>query len=149
MDPLARFLEYAAAFEEAVRTDDWSALEPFFTENAVYEVTGSPTFEVRHEGRDAVFAGLKSSLDALDRRFESRTVEMLEGPLERGGAVWMKWRAGYSGPGVPELCIDGRKTAFFEGDRIQRLVDDIPLEMGAITEHWMSHYQSMLLPAPA
>ena len=58
MDPLARFLEYAAAFEEAVRTDDWAALEAFFTEDAVYEVIGSPTFEVRHEGRDAVFASL-------------------------------------------------------------------------------------------
>ena len=42
MDPLARFSEYAAAFEEAVRTDDWSGVEPFFTEDAVYEVTGSP-----------------------------------------------------------------------------------------------------------
>ena len=73
---------------------------------------------------------------------------MLEGPLEREGAVWFKWRLGYSGPGVPELSMDGTETAYFEGDRIQRLVDHIPLEMGAITEHWMSHYQSLLLPIP-
>ncbi len=145
MDPLARFIEYASAFEEAVKSDDWSTLESYFTEDAVYEVTGSPAFAVKCEGRESVFAALKASLDALDRRFETREFEMLEGPTSREGVVRFKWRVCYRGPGVPELVIDGWEAAYFEGDRIQRLVDDIPMEMGSITEHWMNHYQSLLL----
>ena len=40
MDPFSRFREYAASFEEVVKTDDWSLLEPYFAEDAVYEVIG-------------------------------------------------------------------------------------------------------------
>ena len=38
MSHIARFAAYAAAFEEAVASDDWSPLEPFFTDHVVYEV---------------------------------------------------------------------------------------------------------------
>ena len=34
------FMEYAAAFEQTYVDDDWSRLEPFFSEHAVYEVRG-------------------------------------------------------------------------------------------------------------
>ena len=40
MGEIERFGEYAAAFEVAFEKDDWSVLEPFFTENAVYETFG-------------------------------------------------------------------------------------------------------------
>jgi hypothetical protein len=144
MEPLARFLEYAAAFEKVVETDDWKLLEPFFTEDAVYEIRGTEPFSARHRGRDAIFEGLKRSLDAMDRRFETRELEVLEGPELREGAVWLKWRASYRSPGVPELVLDGVETAEFEGDRIVRLTDIVPLEMSAITRHWLDHYESLL-----
>jgi hypothetical protein len=119
-----RFADYAAAFERTVETNDTSHIEPFFTEDAVYETTGGPPFEGLQEGRDQVFAHLIGSLDGLDRRFATREIEVLEGPLEREGNVWMRWRARYTKPGLPDLVIEGDETAHFEGDRIRRLVDD-------------------------
>jgi hypothetical protein len=147
MDALTRFQEYAVAFEEVFRSDDWSALEPYFTENAVYEVLGGAPFAGLHEGRDAVFAHLKSSLDGFDRRFASRKLELLEGPVLRDGSVWFRWRASYGSPGLPELVIDGEETLSFEGERIQRLEDAFSPEMSSITESWFAAYGERLPPA--
>ena len=144
MDPIDRYKEYAAAFEDVVKSDDWTLLESFFTEDAVYELVGAEFFEGRHEGREAIFAALKASLDSFDRRFETRELEILEGPALKEGAVWMRWRASYRSPGVPELVIDGQELASFEGDRIARLVDVFPLEMGPITQYWFEHYGDQL-----
>ena len=111
MDPIKRFLEYAAAFESVYKDDDWSLLEPYFTEDAVYEITGGPPFEGRHEGRDAVFAGLEQAVNSFDRRFDSRELEVLEGPELRDGAVWLRWRATYRVEGAPELRLNAIPTA--------------------------------------
>jgi len=123
MDPVERFQEYADAFEVVFDTDDWSTLEPFFTEDAVYEIHADPPFGARTEGRDAVFEALKESLDANDRRYDSREMEYLEGPLLRDGAVWMAWRITYTAGDAPELVFEGEETAHFEGDRIVLLED--------------------------
>jgi len=146
-DTLARFLEYAAAFEKVVETDDWSGLEPYFAEDSVYHVSGPPPFAGRHEGRESVFAALKASLDNLDRRFETRQVDMLEGPELRNGGVWFRWRASYRSPGLPELVIDGEESVVFEGSQIQELKDHLEPQMGGIAESWIQHYGAML-PAP-
>jgi len=37
MNIVGRYQAYAAAFEESYLDDDWSHIEPFFTEYAVYE----------------------------------------------------------------------------------------------------------------
>jgi hypothetical protein len=42
MTATERFFAHALAFEKAVKDDDWSALEPFFHEDAVYEVWLGP-----------------------------------------------------------------------------------------------------------
>lgn len=149
MDPIARFNEYAATFEKVFESDDWSLLEPFFAEDVVYELTGAPLFAARHAGRDAVFAALKVSLDNFDRRFATRQLEFLEGPRLRDGAVWMRWRGDYSGPGLPNLVIDGQESAWLENDRIVRLLDFIPLEMGHLAQYWFEQYGNRLPPAPA
>ena len=44
---LERFGQYAAAFEQAFESDDWSVLEPYFTEDAVYESSASPSLAIR------------------------------------------------------------------------------------------------------
>ena len=41
---IPRFGAYAAAFEKAFENDDWSVVEPFFHEDAVYEVALPPPF---------------------------------------------------------------------------------------------------------
>jgi len=146
MDPIARFMEYAAAFEEVYESDDWSALEAFFTEDAVYEVVGATLLAGRHEGRAAVFAALKAALDAHDRRFPTRELVLREGPELSEGVVKFRWQASYRGPGIPELVMEGRESIWLEGDRITRLVDEIPLEIGEITAQWFSHYGELLGP---
>jgi hypothetical protein len=147
MNPVERFNAYAAAFEVVFEKDDWSVLEPFFTEDAVYELFGGPPFEGRHDGRKAVFANLKQSLDSFDRRFDSRELEVLEGPLERDGAVWMRWRVTYRVADAPPLVIDGEETAEFDGDRIRRLEDDFAEGTAAAALSWMGEHGAKLRPA--
>ena len=58
-----RYQAYAEAFEETYEDDDWTRIEPFFTEDAVYEA--APEEDAR--GRAAVLAKLKGGVDAFDR----------------------------------------------------------------------------------
>ena len=96
MGMIDRYLAYAAAFEEAYASDDWSKLEPYFTEDAVYEFIAPAPFGGKHDGRAAVLEQFKNSVNGLDRRFDSRAVAALEGPIEKDGAVWMHWTATYA-----------------------------------------------------
>ena len=123
MSKIARFGAYAAAFEKAFENDDWSVVEPFFTEDAVYDAGELPHFGGRIEGRDAILAHFKTVLDAFDRRFESRGIELTEGPFEEGDTVRIVGSAIYRSPGVPELVLSLEERATFEGDRIALLED--------------------------
>jgi ketosteroid isomerase-like protein len=126
MSIIDRFLRYAAAFEDAFVSDDWKKVGPFFTVDAVYETFADPPFGGRVEGRAALMAAFKQVLDAFDRRFDTRAVEMLEGPVERDGDVWFRWAATYTLAGAPPLRIEGEETVRFEGDLIRRLEDRWP-----------------------
>jgi hypothetical protein len=124
MSLIPYFAKYAAAFEQAYATDDWSLVEPFFTEDAVYEVVGlPPPLGGRSEGRAAILAYFKRVLDGFDRRFASRKVALLEGPREQDGSVWIRGSAVYTAPGAPDLSFALEETATFEGGRIRRLED--------------------------
>jgi SnoaL-like protein len=147
MDLIQRFGEYAAAFERVYQSDDWSQLEPYFTEDAVYAIEGGPPFGGRVEGRKALIEHLHRSVDAFDRRFPSRRLQLLEGPMLRNERVWMRWRVSYSGPGIPELVLDGEESASFEGDQIRLLEDRFPPEAGPITEMWLRSFAKLLAPA--
>jgi hypothetical protein len=127
MSSISRFAEYAAAFEKAVVSDDWSVVEPFFTEDAEYEVGLGPPFTPESgsciHGRAAVLEHFKKVLDTFDRRFATREVTLLEGPSESGAAVWIRGRADYTSPFAPDLSFELEETALFEGGRIRRLED--------------------------
>jgi ketosteroid isomerase-like protein len=123
MNRIQRFAAYAAAFEKAVAENDWAAVEPHFTEDAVYEIFGPPPFAGRHSPRSDVLAYLRASLDGFDRRFDERELEVLEGPVERGDSVWLRWRATYRLAGAPPLAVEGEETATYRGDAILRLED--------------------------
>ena len=144
MDPMARFQEYAAAFEDFVKSDDPSVIEPYFTEDAVYDITGGEPFAGRHEGRDAVFAHVKASLDGFDRRFTSRQLDLLDGPALRDGNIWMRWRVSYKSAGLPELLIDGEETVHFDGDRISLLEDVFPPQSASLMQHWFDNFGDQL-----
>lgn len=123
MNEIARFFEYAMAFEEAYAKDDWGLIEPYFTDDAVYEIVGGPPFAGKYEGRKAVITFLENVVNDFDRRFAERVVEMRGEPTMKDGAVYVPWRGIYRATGVPDLSMDGIERAWFEGDRIRRLED--------------------------
>jgi hypothetical protein len=126
-----RYQAYADAFEQSFEDDDWSHVEPFFTDDAVYE--GDPA-DAR--GRDAVLAKLKSGVDSFDRRMDSRSPDF-ETPTVEGNTLTMKWRVSYTKAGCPDLVISGVETAIFEGDRIRLLRDDFDPEAQKAMGEWM------------
>jgi len=96
--------------------------------------------------RGKAFAALKASLDAIDRRVDSRELEILEGPELRDGAVWFRWRASYGLAGTPGIAIEGAETARFEGDRIALLEDTFTEESQAAALQFMGAYGDRLKP---
>lgn len=130
MPNLPRFLAYAAAFEEAIESDDWSRLEPFFTEDVVYEIGLALLGKTRTEGRDELLAWFKQVLDDFDRRFTSRTLQPEGMPEEdANGEVKIAGAAHYTAEGAPDFTLRLVEVARFEGDRIAYLEDRYSDEM--------------------
>jgi len=94
MSALQRFVAYAAAFEQAYASDDWSLVEPFFTEDAVYDA-----------GLPGLLAG------------------RIEGRSQDGDAISVKARGVYTAEGAPDLAFELEETAHFSGDRMRFLED--------------------------
>ena len=142
MDPVSRFEEYAAAFEKLVETGDGSVLEPYFTENAVVETTGAPAMVSKQEGRDAIIANFKQSVDALDRRVDSRKVTHEH--REEDGKVISQFTFTLGLKDQPSATLRGVSTTTFEGDRISHMEDrldpDAANEFGA----WVAAHASKL-----
>ncbi len=144
MSNIPRFAAYAAAFEKAYEDDEWSALEEFFSEDAVYEI-GMPILGAeRCEGREAILGWFKDVLDRFDRNFESRELEAIEGPREEGNEVWLRGAAIYRAPGVPEFRLVLKETLRFEGDRIVHLEDQYTDEMKEETDRFIREYGSKI-----
>lgn len=125
MDSGKRFMEYAAAFEQTYADDDWTRLEPYFTEDAIYRVSEGPPLGGEWRGRDALLAGLQNSVNTLDRRFESRRTELVGAPTIEATQISFSWRGIYSTPGLPDLAIGGIEFLYFNGDRIKLMEDRI------------------------
>jgi len=138
MGIVERYLAYAEAFEESLEDDDWSHIEPYFTEDAVY--AGDP--EDAH-GRDAILAKLKQDVDAFDRRMDSRTLEFEE-PTVDGNTLRTRWSVTYTKSGAPDLVISGVEIATFEGDRIARLRGDFDPEAQKALSEWMAAHSGLL-----
>jgi hypothetical protein len=120
---ISAFVKYAAAFEEAFRSDDWAPIERFFTPDAVYEADLPAPMGGRFEGRDAILAYFKRVLDDFDRRFASREPSLVAGPRQQGNSVWLRGGVRYTAPGVPDLYFELEETLWFDGERIRRLAD--------------------------
>jgi len=115
-----RFHAYAAAFETAYRTDDWTVLEPFFTEDVVSELNGAQT-----SGRAAVIRAFRDSVAAFDRRFDAREMRLIEGPALADGVVHIKTANTYHRDGLEPLELFGEEWFSFDGDRIVRHADRV------------------------
>jgi hypothetical protein len=132
-----RYQAYASAFEESFVDDDWSRIEPYFTEDAVYE--GDPDAR----GREAVLAKLKAGVDAFDRNMDKRSPDF-QTPTVEGNTLKMNWTVTYQKEGAPDLVIKGVETAVFEGDRIAVLRDDFDPEAQKAMGEWMAAHGALL-----
>jgi hypothetical protein len=148
MPLIPRFAAYAAAFEKSYASDDWSEVEPFFTEDAVYETGLGPPFGGTVGGRAAILAYFRDVLDRFDRRFASRELALLAGPKETGDSVWIRGSATYRAAGVPDFTLELEETATFAGDRIRRLEDRYtPAMQQAIADHLKAYGGKLGIPS--
>jgi len=136
-------MDYAAAFEETYTDDDWTRLEKFFAPDAVYEVRGGP-LACRIEGREAVFAGLKKSIDGLDRRMDGRHIKLTGGPDVTADGdtseISLDWRVEYDYGDAPRVGFDGRSVARVADGVIVELRDEYDDTGTAEFTAWMGQY---------
>jgi hypothetical protein len=136
MGPTSRFLDYAQGFELTFDDDDWSRLERHFAPDAVYEVRNM-SFACRIAGREAIFRGLKKSLDGFDRKLPKRSIEVTDPPTEDGDSMTVGWVVTYEKAGAPPFKLRGRSTARYRGEVIVELVDEFPDGMSDEAERWV------------
>jgi hypothetical protein len=135
MDVLPRFMAYARDFELTLKDDDWTRLRPYFAADAVYEVK-SKLLGCRLTGPDAIFAGMKKSLDGFDRKFPQRHAEVTSGPSVSGDEMTMAWKVTYTKEGLPPFVLPGRSTVRYAGDLIAYLEDAYDAEVEEYFADW-------------
>lgn len=121
-------------------------LEPYFTEDAVYDFIDAPPLGGRHESRATNLKDFQDAVNGFDPRFSSRRIELMEGPMEKDGAVRMRWNAIYTLNGAPECRMEGEERAVFEGDRISLLKDKVTDEEGQRLGAYMEAHGDKLKP---
>lgn len=122
MDILQQFLAYAGDFEKTYVDDDWSRLHKYFTDDAVYEVQ-SESIGCKLEGPDAIFEGIKKSLNGFDRKFTTREIAVVGAPEVDGDEVRMAWTVTYQKEGVSDFVLRGRSVARYRDGKIAYLSD--------------------------
>ena len=136
MPILDRFLAYAQDFEKTYVDDDWSRLERYFAPDATYEVTGATPALLK--GRDAIFRGIKKSLDGFDRKFAKRELEIEGAPAVEGDTIMVDWLGIYTRAGTPALRVRGRSVARYKGDLIAQLKDEMKPDEALVK--WFGQY---------
>ena len=145
---LERFIGYMQAFELAFLADDWSVLNDLFAEGAVYEPVDAGAFGGGGTGREAAIAALRASTSGIDRRFEVRIPEVLEGPLTRpDGTIFMRYRLTLRRAGVPDFVSHGDHVTTYADGRIARIVDTPDAGSGARLAEYLQQHGTKLRPA--
>jgi len=147
MSDLARFLDYARAFEVAFVSDDFRHIEPFFAESACHRVPGCAPLSRDDRGREAVVAGLAESVREIDRRFDTRIAEVVAGPEPRRDGIWMRFRLTLRRTGIPDLCFEGdHLTVFDDAGQIARIDEEILQAGDEAAREFMAEHASRLRP---
>jgi hypothetical protein len=146
MNTVERFAHYAMAFEQALVSDDWSAVAECLSPDAVYETFGDAPLAGRAEGREEVVDRLRRGVAGLDRRFDLRVPSLLEGPREREGGVWMRFALSLSRAGLPDLTLTGDHTTYFHGDRIWRIEEYVPVIVCRAVKAYLTAHEGALQP---
>ena len=138
MNLVTLFLNWAAAFEETYRDDDWSRLEEFLAPDVVHEVQGAP-FACVVRGRASVLAAIRRSVNGFDRRCV-RTLTPAALPAQEGDAVIVQGTIAYTHGDSPPLVGTVRETATYADGRIVRLVDEYDPASAARARAWLAEW---------
>jgi len=127
---LPTFGNYAADFEQSLRDDDWTRLEQYFSADACY-LPGDGT---EASGHAAVMQALKDSVNALEKKSDSR--ELIGEPQvsEAGDTITLNYTLKYTKSGMPDLDLKGCETIDFANGLIQRMED--VFENAAEMQNW-------------
>lgn len=143
MPILDRFLAYAQDFEKTYVDDDWSRLTQYFAPDATYEVRGTSPCMLK--GPQAIFRGMKKSLDGFDRKFAERRIEMVSPPKVEGDTFMLEWLVTYERPGAPPLSLRGTSVAKYHGDTIVQLTDTLVADDATMA--WFAQHGAGLDPS--
>ncbi len=119
MSNLTGFGAYAADFETSLLDDDWSRLEQYFAPDASYR----PGDGSEANGRDAVLEALKDSVNALERKSDSRGLVGEPEVTESGDTITLKFSLKYTKAGMPDLILSGYETVQYADGVIVKMED--------------------------
>lgn len=139
MTVMEQFRDYAADFEKTFHDDDWSRLRTYFTDDAVYEVHSS-LFGCRLVGPDAIFRGIKKSLDGFDRRFASREIALLSVHGVTDHYLEVAWLVTYTKEGAPPFRLRGSTRATYDKGRIAHMIDSYDEAMDREAAEWVAKH---------
>lgn len=114
----------------------------------MHRVAGRRPFVTHDIGREAVVAGLAAGVRTVDRRFDARIPEIIEGPTVRGGGIWFRFRLTLCREGLPDLAIEGElHHAFYDGgDAIAGLNEHVSLDICEAAAAYLSRHAEKLRP---
>ena len=136
------FESFAAAFESAIKDDDWSRLEKYLAEDATYLNVGGP--DSKSVGRDAVINFVKNDVADHDRKFDTRTLIPITPPRVQGNRMSRQWRCTYTLSGAPDLVLEGEARYMFENGLIKEIEEEITSPAMQRLEEWMREYGDRL-----
>lgn len=123
---LSTFIQCAQAFEIAFITDDFSGLASFYTNDAVHTLTQCGPFgSSKKIGVDEIMEGFRLSVNTVDKRFDVRIPEILQGPEIRNGGIWMRFRLTFRRAGLPDLSVEGEHFQVFKNGKCIELVEHL------------------------
>ena len=96
------------------------------------------------QGRDAIFKGLKKSIDGLDRHFDERVIEISDGPhvtaVPGADEVSIGWLVTYRRGASPKIGIPGRSVFTVAEGRIAAMRDEYDEATLAPLGAWLQEY---------
>ena len=146
MDTLACFMKYAGDFEKTYADDDWARLRPHFADDAVYEVR-SEIFPCELTGPDAIFKGIKKSLDNFDRTFATRKISVTSGPDVTGDTIRMDWTVTYGKHDLEPFPLRGRTEVRYRDGKIAYLGDSYDESMEKDAAAWSARNSVKVNPS--
>jgi predicted ester cyclase len=97
-------------------------------------------------GRAAVVDGLRHGVLAVDRRFDARIPEVIDGPVCRADGIWMAFSLTLRRAGLPELRIEGEHLAVYEDGLIVALDEKFAPGMGEKLDAYLAEHGDALRP---